>query len=108
MSTPAQKRSQQMRSLLGSVGAAYSHAYTAIKVLRKEREADPSMKTQLNELMRNDLASLCQHLSKTERLLKILNDHYRNYPKPTPTAWEKMVAKEKQEEQEQKQNATRG
>lgn len=103
-STPAQKRAQQMRSLLGSIGAASSHAYSTIKMLEAERKHDSSLKTHLNELMEVHLKRLQQQLIETEKRLQILNAHYRNYEKPTPTKWEKMIAKEEAEDATRQQN----
>ena len=90
-STIPQRRAQQIRSLLGSVGAANSHAYSASKLLEEERKHDPSMKTSLNRIVEKDLMNLRKHLTKTEQILRILNDHYRNYPKPTLSKWEKSL-----------------
>jgi hypothetical protein len=96
-STPAQKRAQHLRGLLGSIGSAIQHAGSSIRALKLECKEDTSMKTSLNRLMIEDLERLIGNLVATKNKIETLNDHYRNYPKPTPTKWEKMVAKEEQE-----------
>lgn len=90
MSTPAQKRAQHMRCLLGSVGATIQHARTTIVALEIERNQDHSMKTRLNAIAQLQLNKLRLQLIETEGMLQTLNDHFRNYPKPTPTKFEKL------------------
>lgn len=93
MSTPAQKRAQSMRGLLGSVGAGIQHSGTLVAALNAELEADPSMKTKLNRIAAYQVEKFRLELMELERSLQILNEHYRNHPKPTKTKWEKMLDK---------------
>lgn len=90
-STTAQKRAQHLRGLLGSIGSAIQHAGDSIAALRAEAHKDTSMKTSLNRLMIADLEKLINSLVATKNKIETLNDHYRNYPKPTLSKWEKAM-----------------
>jgi hypothetical protein len=92
-SSISQKRAQAMRGLLGSIGSGIQHSRTVIQALKAERESDHSMKTKLNGIAVHQLESLKLELIRAEQALQVLNEHFRNYPKPTKTKWERLEAK---------------
>lgn len=105
--TIPQQRAQHLRSMLGSLGSAIQHAGSSISSLKAEAVEDTSMKTSLNRLMIADLEKLITALVATKNKIETLNDHYRNYPKPTPTKFEKLVIKEELDYAARQQNLNR-